>query len=101
MAKDRHFEQSRIEDGESEAVLYRRRTGEEQRFQSLLKQSIREVLAEQPTEERKTIYKEAIQEWLDEKYATFGRWSLGGIAAAALALLGYFLAVKSGWIPPH
>ena len=69
-------------------------------FQSEMKSAIREVLAETPSVERKSIYKEAIQEWLDEKYAAFGKWSINGLLAAALAALGYFLAVKSGWIPP-
>lgn len=50
--------------------------------------------------ERKRIVKEAISEWLDAKFAVLGRWSLGGIAAAALALLAYLLMVKAGWSPP-
>lgn len=76
------------------------RRSSERQFNERLKQSIREVLSEQPQDARKEIFKEAIQEWLDEKYAAFGKWSIHGLAAAALALLGYLIAVKTGWIPP-
>lgn len=75
-------------------------TKEEELFKSTLKQAIREVMYEEPIEDRKKIYKEAIQEWLDSKWAELGKWTFRGIAAGALAALGYFLAVKSGWIPP-
>ena len=67
----------------------------------LLKQAMREVLDEGLTsDDRKAIVKEAISEWLDEKFVTLGKWSLGGIGAAALALLAYFVLIKSGWTPP-
>ena len=42
-------------------------------------------------EEQKEIVKEAIREWLDEKYAQFGKWSLHGILAAGLCALVYYL----------
>lgn len=41
-------------------------------------------------EDQKELYKlavkEAIHEWLEKKFATFGKWSLRGIAAAVFAL---------------
>jgi hypothetical protein len=73
--------------------------GEERAY--LLKQAMREVLADGMSEDdRKRIVKEAINEWLDERLAVFGKWSLTGICAAALALLAYLLLVKAGWKPP-
>ena len=71
---------------------------EEAEFNDRLKKMIREVLNEQPPEERKKIFKEAIDEWLEKKYADFGKWSVHGIMAAALGALGYFIAVHSGWL---
>jgi hypothetical protein len=74
--------------------------GEEERA-FLLKQAMREVLADGMSEDdRKRIVKEAINEWLDAKLAVFGKWSLTGICAAALALLAYLLLIKAGWKPP-
>ena len=48
-------------------------------------------------EEQKQIIKEAISEWLDEKYSEFGRWTLHGLMATGIAALGYF-AASHGWI---
>jgi hypothetical protein len=48
-------------------------------------------------EEQKAIVKEAIREWLDEKYVDFGKWSLHGILAAILGVLAYFLAMHGGF----
>lgn len=42
-------------------------------------------------EEQKRLLKEALQEWLDAKYAEFGKWTARGIAAAALVALVVFL----------
>lgn len=40
---------------------------------------------------------EAIKEWLNEMFAAFGRWTLGGLAAAALAGLVYLALIGQGW----
>jgi hypothetical protein len=48
-------------------------------------------------EEKKEIVKEAINEWLDAKYAEFGKRSLHGVAAAAFGYAVYFL-ITNGWI---
>ena len=40
----------------------------------------------------KLAMKQAIQEWLDKKFAQFGKWSAAGIGAAALSVLAYFLS---------
>lgn len=48
-------------------------------------------------EEQKEIVKEAIREWLDEKYSDFGKWSFHGLVAALLGVLAYYLAVHGGF----
>lgn len=52
------------------------------------------------SEETKAALKEALKEWLDEKFAALGRWSLGGIAALAFAALIYFILRSNGWHHP-
>lgn len=42
-------------------------------------------------EEQKAIFKEALQEWLDARYAEFGKWTVRGILAAALVAVVIFL----------
>jgi len=48
-------------------------------------------------EETKAAVKEAIKEWLNEKYATFGRWSLHGLLAMLLAGAVYLFMISNGW----
>lgn len=45
----------------------------------------------------KEAHKEALKEWLDEKFAQFGRWSVTTIAAMVLAALIYFMLFTNGW----
>jgi hypothetical protein len=45
----------------------------------------------------KDALKEGLHEWLDEKFAAFGKWSLGGLAAAGLAGLVYLAMTGAGW----
>lgn len=45
----------------------------------------------------KRALKEGLKEWLDEMFATFGRWSLLGLGAAALAGVVYVALVGQGW----
>lgn len=45
----------------------------------------------------KEALKEALKEWLDEKYATFGRYSLGALGASVLTVLIYFVLTSQGW----
>ncbi len=45
----------------------------------------------------KKAMKEALKEWLDEKFAAFGKWSLGALGAAALVALVYFILTANGW----
>lgn len=48
-------------------------------------------------DEIKAALKAAIKEWLDEKFAEFGRWSMGAVVAAALAALTLFILHMNGW----
>ena len=48
-------------------------------------------------EERKDIVKEAIGEWLDDKFKQLGKWTLGGLTAAAVAAIGYLVLWLNGW----
>tara|TARA_R110000868_G_scaffold82465_1_gene232863 strand:+ start:200 stop:361 length:162 start_codon:yes stop_codon:yes gene_type:complete len=48
-------------------------------------------------EDQKKAIKEALSEWLDTKFSEFGRWSMKGIFALALAGLVYVWASSHGW----
>lgn len=48
-------------------------------------------------EEQKQVVKEAFKEWLDEKAAQFGKWTLKYIATSIFGAILYFLATH-GWI---
>ena len=48
-------------------------------------------------EESKEVIKEALHEWLDEKYAAFGRWSFHGFIALMIAAGCYFVLAANGW----
>ena len=52
-------------------------------------------------DERKALIKEALREWLDEKYSTFGKWTAHGFGAVVIAAAAYLIAWKSGWIIPR
>lgn len=45
----------------------------------------------------KQIIKEAIEEWLDKQFATFGKWSLAAIMSALMAYLFYGWLSIQGW----
>lgn len=47
-------------------------------------------------DEQKEIVKEAIREWLDERYSEFGKWTLHGLLAAIIAAMTYYLALHGG-----
>jgi hypothetical protein len=46
-----------------------------------------------PEDEQKRLYKEALKEalreWLDDQFATFGKWSAAGIASLVIGGLAY------------
>lgn len=49
------------------------------------------------SEEVKSIMKEALKEWLDDKFSEFGKWSLGALMAALLAGVIIFILHMDGW----
>lgn len=51
-------------------------------------------------EAMKAAVKEALKEWLDEKFLSFGKWSVAALAAAALAGIVFFVLWASGWKQP-
>lgn len=42
----------------------------------------------------------AVKEWLDEKFATFGKWTAASLGALLLAAIIIFILKMSGWTPP-
>lgn len=48
-------------------------------------------------EEDKDIVKEAFKEWLEEKFADFGKWTMKSLAAMCFGAIVVFL-VTHGWI---
>ena len=65
----------------------------------LVKQAMREVLQE-TNGAVKDMLKEALREWMDEKFAAFGRWSIYGILASILGGIAWAILVTKGWTPP-
>lgn len=51
-------------------------------------------------EEIQQALREELRDWLNEQFITFGKWSLKGIAALALAGLVYLFIVTHGWKAP-
>ena len=45
----------------------------------------------------KEALKEALKEWLDEKFAEIGRWSFMTITALVLGALVLFILKMNGW----
>lgn len=52
---------------------------------------VRAIVENLPKAEIKTMFKEAIDEWMDKQFSKFGRWSVYGIVASAIGVLGYFI----------
>ena len=41
--------------------------------------------------------REALKEWLDEKFTVVGKWTVNSVLAVALAALVYFVLAFNGW----
>jgi hypothetical protein len=48
-------------------------------------------------EDYKAAVKEGLKEWLNEQFAAFGKWSLHGLLAMALAGCVYLFMISNGW----
>lgn len=46
---------------------------------------------------QKQAVKEALREWLNDQFASFGRWSFYGLFAAAFVGLVYLALTGAGW----
>jgi len=55
------------------------------------------VMPEMTPEDVKAQMKLAIKEWLNEKFADLGKWSLGGIMVAGLGGIAYFMIWVNGY----
>ncbi len=56
-----------------------------------------QVMSEIDRKLLKAALKEAIKEWLDEKFAQFGRWTFFGFCSVAFAGMVYFILWANGW----
>jgi hypothetical protein len=45
----------------------------------------------------KEAVREALKEWLDEKFAVVGKWTVNSVLAVGLAALVYFVLAYNGW----
>jgi hypothetical protein len=54
-------------------------------------------MAQVDQDEVKRALKEALKEWLDDKFLQFGKWSAAGVAAAILSTITYFILTANGW----
>ena len=48
-------------------------------------------------QQQKQALKEALREWLDDAFATFGKWTLSGIVVLAFAGCVYLALKGQGW----
>lgn len=46
---------------------------------------------------QKELIKEAIKEWLDDQFASFGKWVLGSILVLAFSGIVYLALIGLGW----
>jgi hypothetical protein len=61
-----------------------------------LEASVR-VIHGAPVAVTKDAVKEALKEWLDDKFLLVGKYTVNGIIAAGLAALVYFILTHQGW----
>lgn len=57
-----------------------------------------------PEEQKKLMkeaFKEAYTEFLDARFAQFGKWAMGTFLALVVGALTYFILVINGWKSPH
>jgi hypothetical protein len=53
------------------------------------------------TEAMKKAIKEGLKEWLDDKFMTFGKWSVTSLACLALVALVWVILRSQGWQEPR
>jgi hypothetical protein len=50
-----------------------------------------EAIKDLDREEIKQAYKEALKEWMDEKFAIFGKWTLTGLGFMLFGIIIHFI----------
>lgn len=55
-------------------------------------------MSEFSKDELKKITKEAMKEWMEEKYSQFGRWTVRSLGTLGIAALLYFILKANGWV---
>jgi hypothetical protein len=63
-------------------------------------QMFKEFYMPKDGDEQKRLLKEAIDEWLDKKFAQFGLVSFRFVAALIFGALVYYALTTKGWTPP-
>jgi hypothetical protein len=48
----------------------------------------------------KAAMKEAIKEWMDDQFASFGRWSIMALLAVIIGAAVWVVLTSKGWKPP-
>ena len=54
-------------------------------------------------QQAKAALKEALKEWMDDKFASFGKWTFMAVGTFFFGLVVYALLALNGWhrLPPH
>lgn len=48
-------------------------------------------------DDEKEVLKEALKEWMDEKYAILGKWTAATMGVAILGAMVYLILWSDGW----
>ena len=67
-------------------------------YRRVSREAIIEYLRDHVTiEERKSVFKAALSEWLRERFAEFGWFSFKALAAVSFAVVMYMWIIMNGW----
>jgi len=67
-------------------------------YRLISKQAIIEYLRDHTSvEERKEVFKSALNEWLKERFAEFGWFSFKALAVVAFGVVMYLWLILNGW----
>lgn len=55
------------------------------------------IMPELSKDEIKEAFKLGLKEWLDDKFADFGKWSLGGLFVCAMGGVIWLFFLSMGW----
>lgn len=64
---------------------------------STVEEAIKEYLTSQEgVDERKRVFKEAFDEWIDRQFSLFGKWSMRGLILMLFSAVIFFWAKSKG-----